>query len=213
MPHQLKGHGKVLLIVVPNLALARIMVCSHQSKTTTRQMLNLCIPMMPFTPDLSCRCLALVWKHHKFDVHGFHGRCCNTPAYTLTFFQHKKAHVNGQESVIFGLSPPPHARLVSLTGGLPCPIFSNILVDSNSVLTCSPAKCHAEFFFFLCVIYLCMNMKLIESSTCNSMEYQHVHLSKNLILVKYPFYLCIFSYFPSQLFPMHMDCLHKHAIY
>ena len=25
------------------------MVCSHQSKTT-RQMLNLCIPMMPFTP-------------------------------------------------------------------------------------------------------------------------------------------------------------------
>ena len=35
-------------------------------KTTTRQMLNLCIPMMPFTPTclvtrlLSCRCLVVV---------------------------------------------------------------------------------------------------------------------------------------------------------
>ena len=28
----------------------RLMVFSHQSKTTTRHMLNLCIPMMPFTP-------------------------------------------------------------------------------------------------------------------------------------------------------------------
>ena len=27
-----------------------LMVFSHQSKTTTRQLLNLCIPMMPFTP-------------------------------------------------------------------------------------------------------------------------------------------------------------------
>ena len=43
-------------------------------KTMARQMLNLCIPMMPFTPDwcqrhhrnahvqhLSCRCLVVVW--------------------------------------------------------------------------------------------------------------------------------------------------------
>ena len=29
------------------------MVFSHQSKTTTRQKLNLCIPMMPFAPDMS----------------------------------------------------------------------------------------------------------------------------------------------------------------
>ena len=34
-----------------------LMVFSHQSKTT-RQMLNLCIPMMPFTPGPTC----LVWK-------------------------------------------------------------------------------------------------------------------------------------------------------
>ena len=30
-----------------------LLVSSHQSKTTTRQMLNLCIPMMPFTPGPS----------------------------------------------------------------------------------------------------------------------------------------------------------------
>ena len=35
--------------------LIRVMVFSHQSKTTTRQMLNLCIPMMPFIPQkLGC---------------------------------------------------------------------------------------------------------------------------------------------------------------
>ena len=64
-------------------------------KTTTRQMLNLCISIMPFTPgptnpagvkgiigmhrfniclvvvlSLSCRCLALVWKHHNFGSGG-----------------------------------------------------------------------------------------------------------------------------------------------
>ena len=33
------------------------MVFSYQSKTTTRQMLNLCIPMMPSTPDL----VVLLW--------------------------------------------------------------------------------------------------------------------------------------------------------
>ena len=35
-----------------------VMVFSHHSKTTTRQMLNLCIAIMPFTPGLS----DLVWK-------------------------------------------------------------------------------------------------------------------------------------------------------
>ena len=30
----------------------------QDNKTTTRQMLNLCIPIMPFTPDMS----DLVWK-------------------------------------------------------------------------------------------------------------------------------------------------------
>ena len=35
------------------------MVFSHQSKTTTRQMLNLCIPMMPFTPDICLVVLSL----------------------------------------------------------------------------------------------------------------------------------------------------------
>ena len=44
-----------------------VMVFSHQSKTTTRQMLNLCIPMMPFTPGPAC----LVWKAsgmHRFNI-------------------------------------------------------------------------------------------------------------------------------------------------
>ena len=35
-----------------------VMVLSHQSKTTTRQMLNLCISIMPFTPGPT----NLVWK-------------------------------------------------------------------------------------------------------------------------------------------------------
>ena len=39
----------VLLTVISSV----IMVFSHQSKTTTRQMLNLCIPIMPFTPGVS----------------------------------------------------------------------------------------------------------------------------------------------------------------
>ena len=41
-------------------------------KTMTRQrqdndnkMLNLCIPMMPFTPGLSCRCRTWCERHHR----------------------------------------------------------------------------------------------------------------------------------------------------
>ena len=37
----------------------------QDDKTTTRQMLNLCIPMMPFTPGLSCRCWTWCERHHR----------------------------------------------------------------------------------------------------------------------------------------------------
>ena len=54
-----------------------LVVFSHQSKTTTRQMLNLCIPMKPFTPGPTrhhrpCRCLVVVllWCENTISLRG-----------------------------------------------------------------------------------------------------------------------------------------------
>ena len=43
------------------------MVFSHQSKTTTRQMLNLCISMMPFTPDDMSGVKGII-EMHRFNI-------------------------------------------------------------------------------------------------------------------------------------------------
>ena len=46
-------HTAVFAVVPAAVAAGTVMLFSHKSKTTTRQMLNLCIPIMPFTPGLS----------------------------------------------------------------------------------------------------------------------------------------------------------------
>ena len=59
--------SSVLKNIINGISVFTVMVFSHLSKTTTRQMLNLCIPMMPYTTHVGPGVKSII-EMHRFNV-------------------------------------------------------------------------------------------------------------------------------------------------